>query len=322
MAGDARLLVSLPEEWAAEVLERKLPGIAVEFVHARSEGPWPAAEALWVGSLPREFPQWRSGSTPRLRFIQRMFTGLDEFPFDRIPPQVAVAGNVGGYAPFVAEHAVLLVLALLHDLETARTMVADGRLRPPPPNRYLTGQRVLLLGFGEIARELSVRVRALGARVDGLSRDGAARPGAERMFPASRLAEALSEADVVVDCRPLTRATRGTIDAAALGRMRPDAVFVNIGRAGTVDPEALYHHLRSHAEFRAGTDVWWDEEFGSGRLTTRYPFSELPNFLGTPHIAAMGREARQYAADRAVENLARFFSGAGPAHLSDRTEYV
>ena len=321
MTAPARLLVTVPAEPTRALLERVVPRIAIDYVQPEARGPWPEVEAMLVGTLERELPGFEASQTPRLRFVQRLFTGLDEFPFERLPEHVAVAGNVGAYAPFVAEHAVLLTLALLHDLEDSRAMVRAGRLRPPPPSRSLVGRTALLLGFGEIARELSTRFRALGMRVEGVSRTGTPSEGAATMYPADRLLEALSGATVVVDCRPLTNRTRGTINSAAFARMREDAVFVNVGRAGTVEEEALYRHLTAHPGFRAGTDVWWTEEFVSGRLTTRFPFADLPNFLGTPHVAGIGKDARDRATERAAANLARFFSGATPLHLVDRTEY-
>ncbi|MGI0132315.1 MAG: NAD(P)-dependent oxidoreductase [Thermoplasmata archaeon] len=319
--GPPRLLVSLAADLARPTLARRLPSVPVEFATPESAGPWPEVEAMLVGTLAREIPQWSASMTPHLRFIQRLFTGLNDFPFERVPPTVEVAGNVGAYAPFVAEHAVLLTLALVHDLEGSRALVHAGLLRPPPPNRHLIGRTALLLGFGAIARELAVRFHALGMRVEGVARRPGVDPRAERIWAADEILDALPGADVTVDCRPLTRLTRGSIDAAALARMRPDSVFVNVGRAATVDQEALYRHLVAHPGFRAGTDVWWDEDFQAGELRARFPFAELPNFLGTPHIAGIGKEARARALEMAVENLARFFDGERPRHIADRTEY-
>ena len=110
-------------------------------------------------------------------------------------------------------------------------------------------------------------------------------PELEAVYPADRLEEALADTDFVFDVRPLTRATRSSIGAKQLGRMRGSATYVNVGRAGTVDEEALYRHLSTHPDFRVALDCWWDEDYAAGTLAQRFPWTELPNFIGTPHSA-------------------------------------
>ncbi len=322
MPAGFRLLVTVPpsDHLRAE-LARLLPAVPAGFVTDPAAGPWPTVEAMLVGNPRREVPGWDPTLVPSLRFVQRIFTGLDEFPFDAFPPTVEIAGNAGGYGPFVAEHAIALLLAVTHNLPQNLALVRAGKLRPPLANRYLRGATVLVLGFGSIGHEIARRLRALGARVEGLSRTGRADPDAEAMYAATELRTALARADAVIDCRPLTRATKGSIDAGALAVMRPDAAFVNVGRARTVDEGALYEHLRTHPGFRAATDVWWDEDFAGGALRSRFPFPELPNFLGTPHVAGIGAAARDHAESAALENLVRFFRGERPRFIADPREY-
>jgi len=56
-------------------------------------------------------------------------------------------------------------------------------------------------------------------------------------------------------------------------------------------------------------------------LGSRFPYAELPNFVGTPHVAAVGGASREYAESVAAENLARFFRGESPRFVVDRAEY-
>ncbi|MCI4360191.1 MAG: hypothetical protein L3J91_00645 [Thermoplasmata archaeon] len=302
-------------------IARTLPDTSVAVVDREAIGPWPTVEAWLTGSVPRELPHWTADLTPRLKFVQRLYTGVDGFPFERFPPEVEIAGNVGAFAPYVAEHAVALLLGLTHNVVANADQVRAGRLRPPASNTYLLGRTVLLLGYGAIAREVADRLRPFGPALEGLARSGGSDPGLRRIYPAHQLAVAAGHADVMIDCRPLTATTRGTIDAAVLAGMRPRALYVNVGRAGTVDEAALFDHLRGHPEFRAALDVWWDEDYDSGKLRSRFPFGALPNFLGSPHVAGVGAEARTRAIAMAVENLGRFFSGLRPHHIADRSEY-
>jgi phosphoglycerate dehydrogenase-like enzyme len=141
------------------------------------------------------------------------------------------------------------------------------------------------------------------------------------MYPADRLREAVAQGDFIFEARPLTNLTAGSIGKAELESMRPEAIFVNVGRAGTVDEEALYRHLERHPSFRAGLDVWWNEDYEHGALPSRFPFSQLPNFVGTPHSAGVAPGAEPRVLRLALENLARYFHDGHPAHVVDRREY-
>jgi len=320
---DPRLLLAVKRRDAvAAAVDRRLPGIPAGFLEETGPGEWGAVEAALLGSFAREARSWDPTATPRLRFVQRVFTGVDDLPFDRFPPGVEIAGNVGGFAPFVAEHAVALALAAARSLVTAHAQVAAGTLRPAPENRVLWHRTAVILGYGEIGRGIAARLRGFEVRIVGVNRTGDPAPGCDQMFPASRLREALALAAVAFDARPLTRSTQRTIGAEELRAMPPDAIYVNVGRAGTVDEEALYRHLVDHPTFRAALDVWWGEEFGSGALRQRFPFASLPNLVGTPHSAGFAPPVEAYALESALENLARFFAGERPRYIVDRSEYV
>ncbi len=318
-----RLLVAArPRDEIGAALASQLPGVAWAFRSDPAISDLGGVEAILVGAARREFADVEFAAMPNLRFVQQLYAGVDGFPFARLPPSVRVAGNVGGMAPFVAEHAVALGLAAARDLPNAWAKVREGQLRPAPEHRLIVGRTATILGYGEIGRAIAQRLEAFGAHVVGVNRTGRMAPGVERMYPSDRLRDAVGGADFVFEARPLTRATRATIGRPELEAMSPTGVFVNVGRAGTVDARALFEHLRDHPDFRAALDVWWTEQFETGRLAESYPWSSLPNLVGTPHCAAAGPGVESYALARAVANLARFFEGAPPEHVVDRDEYA
>jgi phosphoglycerate dehydrogenase-like enzyme len=315
------LLVVRARPRVLEAVRRELPKVPFA-VWSEERPPAPnGIEAVLLGSMAREAGGWDPTGYPRLRFVQRMFAGVDDLPFDRFPEGVAIAGNVGGYSPFVAEHAVALALAAARSLRAGHDAVARGRLRPSPEMRTLWHRTVAILGYGSIGREISDRLRGFGARIVGVNRSGTPALGCDEMFSAGRLKEALARADVAFDVRPLTRSTERSIGRAELAAMPADGIYVNVGRAGTVDEAALYEHLVRRPGFRAALDVWWEEDYRAGRLRIGHPFARLPNFVGSPHCAGMVPPVEEYAASRAAENLARFFAGKAPLHLVDRAEY-
>ncbi len=318
-----RLLVAIkPGDPARAAIDAALPDVPWAFEAESTPAAWGQVEVLLLGSFAGRGDDLKGSDLPNLKFVQGLYTGLDGFPFDRFAPEVEIAGNVGGYAPFVAEQALVLALAAARDLNTAREMVQAGRLRPAPDQRTLLGATAAILGYGAIGAEIASRLRPFGARLLAVNRSGTPVEGAERTLPGDRFRELLPEADVVFEVRPLTRRTEGSLGRAELDRMRETAILVNVGRAATVDPAALYEHLRAHPTFRAAFDVWWEEDFRAARLGAPFPLATLPNFFATPHCASALPAAQPRALASALVNLARYFRSERPLFIVDRSEYA
>ena len=180
------------------------------------------------------------------------------------------------------------------------------RWQRPPPYREVTGTTACVVGLGDIGTELARRCIGLGMDVVGVRGDP--RKGHEvvqKIYPSSRIAEAVAGADHVFLALPETSATRGLFDDALLARMKPGACLYNLARGPILDEEALLERLTSGHLGGAGLDVF-DEE----PLPPEHPLWGLENVLITPH--AGGRSVREH--DRLValftENLRRHREGA------------
>ena len=104
----------------------------------------------------------------------------------------------------------------------------------------LHGATVAVVGFGNIGREVAMRLGGIGAHVDrGDAQRLAEIRSRTRWSPTDRLHEALAGADAVVVAVPLNAQTRHLIDARALAALRPHALLINIARGGVVDQAAL-----------------------------------------------------------------------------------
>lgn len=202
------------------------------------------------------------------------------------------AYNAHYNAPFVAQHAIALLLAAAQRLVPIDAALRRGdwgdRARPER-SRHLAGGEALLLGFGAIGRQLAPMLRGLGMRVSALRRLPESDEDGVRVIGPAELPAALARADALLVSLPATPATVGLIDREALGRMRPDALVVNVGRGTVIDEDALYDALASGRLAGAGLDVWWRYPDGpeAQRATppaTR-PFWELPNVVLSPHRA-------------------------------------
>jgi len=165
---------------------------------------------------------------------------------------------------------------------------------------------------GDIGREIARVARAVGMHVIGVSRSGERVPAVERVYRPGYLARAMAAADFVVVVVPLTKKTRGLIDAEALAAMRPDAWLLNIGRGAVVDEAALLEALRTRRIAGAVLDV-----FPTEPLPPEHPLWELDNVVITPHVA--GPSTAQEIAPVFNDNLARWLRGRPLQHVVDRT---
>lgn len=170
-------------------------------------------------------------------------------------------------------------------------------------NRVLTGQSVLLLGFGTIGRRLAALLAPFGGRVMAFRRTPRGDEGVEVVTEIG-LAAALTEADHVVNLLPDSAAARGFMTAARFAAMKPGARFYNVGRGTTVDQPALIAALESGRVGGAYLDVMEPEP-----LPPAHPLWAAPNCFITCHIGGGTGDQDDKLVRHFLENLRRFEAG-------------
>lgn len=223
----------------------------------------------------------------------------------------------------VAEHAVLMVLALLRGAPAWPAAAVSGKytveLMPVLRTRSLRGKRVGLHGFGAVAREIVALLKPFQvdfiACSQGVPRSLFEEHGVE---PCDTLDSLFSRSDVLIECESLTPQTQGSVTAHILNRLPHDAVFVNVGRAQVVDEAALIR-IASEKRLRIGLDVYHQEP-----LSPNSPLAAIPGLLLSPHIAGPTGDTFSCCGDHALENLRRYLnneplSGLVTAEIYDRS---
>lgn len=328
MAGERLVVVSYPaDDEYARINTGVLDGQArVAFLDRVPAGERAAllgqAAALLSWNPERELPPGSFQQAAGLDFLQLLSAGVDHIDLAAIPPRVTVAGNVGAYAPPIAEYVLAMTLALARRLPQRDAALAEGRWEQAEPVLTLDGAVCGVLGFGGIGKATARLMRAFGARIHAVNSTGRSDEPAEFVGTLADLDQVLAAADVLVISVPLTRATRGLIGARELGLMKPEAILVNVARGDIVDERALYEHLRDHPGFGAGLDVWWQEPGPGEKFATRYPLLGLPNLIGSPHNSGAVAGVQQHAARQAAENVARYLRGDQPRGLVRREDYL
>jgi len=168
--------------------------------------------------------------------------------------------------------------------------------------RILRGDKVLLVGYGAIARRLSELLAPFRVEINGLRRTVS---GDEPVstYPISRLDEHLAWADHVVNILPLNPTTKLIFQRREFELMKPGAVFYNIGRGDTVDQPALISALESEHLSAAYLDVCSPEPLPAGD-----PLWSTKNLFLAPHLGGGMQNELQVLLDHFVENHRRFVS--------------
>lgn len=180
----------------------------------------------------------------------------------------------------------------------------------------LAGKTMLLIGIGEIGERTAQIARALDMGVIGMRHNpDHDTPGVSEMVGPDELLAVLPKADIVVSTVPLTTETQHMMDQAAFAAMKKGAYFINIGRGGTVDQEALIQALRSGKLAGAGLDVFEEEP-----LTSDSPLWELDNVLLTPHASGATPQYNERAFALFLDNLQRYQAGAKLRNVVDKSK--
>lgn len=246
-----------------------------------------------------------AGAAPRLRWIHIIGAGIEPLlPLDWLPRGMVLTNNSGVHAEKIRESALMVLLML-----NARLPAIVGNQRKAHWDAIFTpriaGKTVLIIGLGQMGSAVASAARALGLRVLGVNRSGAAHEGVDRVVPEGELDRALPEADFVVLAAPLTPETRNLLDRRRIALMKKGAGLFNIGRAGSLDHAALVEALRSGALSGAVLDVHDPEP-----LPPSSPLWQAENVILTPHVTSDDLDSylpKTY--DLVFENAARLLRG-------------
>lgn len=276
---------------------RYAPKLAGERAALLAEAPH--ADALIVRNRTRVDAELIAAAS-QVRVVGRLGVGLDNIDLAACGARgIVVIPATGANARSVAEYVVCAAMLLLRGAYLSTAAVAEGRW----PREALSGGRELggktlgAVGFGLIGREVAALAGALGMQTCAFD------PVPSGDAPEVRrcgLEELLRQSDVVTLHVPLTRETRGLLDAQRLALMKTDAVLVNTARGGIVDEAALAAALHAGRLGGAALDVFADEPLPAGS-----PLAGAPNLLLTPHIAGLTRESNVRVSTMIAQRVAQ-----------------
>lgn len=271
-----------------------------------------AGEADYYLGLARHMGSEFFRAAPKLRLVQLLSAGYDHVDLEAArKAKVPVCNNGGANAIAVAEHTILLMLAVQKKLVRFHNDVVAGKWRGAPGEVRvfeLAGKTLGIVGLGNIGKKVARRAAAFDMRV--LYYDIARLTEAQEDALGVRfglLGELLRAADVVSLHVPLDDTTRKLIGARELALMKPSAILVNTCRGPVVDEEALVKALATNQIAGAGLDVMVDEP-----PAPNHPLFALPNVTLTPHSAGPTWENWTARFRNGFDNIQRVAAGGQP----------
>jgi len=249
-------------------------------------------------------------SATKLRLVQLLSAGYDHVDIEAArKAKVPVSNNGGANAIAVAEHTIMLMLAVYKRIVRFHNDVVAGKWRAGNPNDSrvyeLAGKTLGIVGLGNIGKKVARRAAAFDMKIQyydivRLNEDQEDALGARFAL----FEELLRSSDVLSLHVPLTDGTRRMMGAREFALMKPGAILVNTCRGPVVDEDALHRALTQKQIAGAGLDVFVEEP-----PKPNHPLFALPNVTLSPHSAGPTWENWTARFRNGFDNIQRVAAG-------------
>ncbi|MBE9546086.1 MAG: phosphoglycerate dehydrogenase [Proteobacteria bacterium] len=240
----------------------------------------------------------------KLKVIGRAGIGLDNVDVDAASKRgIMVMNTPGGNTITTGEHAISLMLSLARNIPQASASMKSQKWE----KKRFMGAEVYnktlgIIGIGRVGS--IVADRALGIKMNVIAYDPFISPeAAEKMgITLVTVDELLKDSDFISVHAPMTKETKGMVDAAAFAKMKDGVFIINCSRGGIVNERDLYDALVSGKVAGAALDVFEEEP------TTNWDLVSLDNVIATPHLGASTDEAQRNVAIAIAEQIVNYLT--------------
>lgn len=284
-------------------LEQKLPGVLIQ---CWPELPQPEDVTFAVAW---QQPENIWAQLPNLRAVSSYGAGCDGLIMDdNLPATIDICRIVDPHlAQLMSEYVLATILSYRCRLWLFTAQQTKANWRPKGRHK---GNRVVILGVGQIGTVVANRLLSNGFEVTGWSRTKKHKDF--HCFAGdSELALALADADYVVNLLPNTPATKGLVNQRLFSYLPNSAVLINVGRGDTLNEQDLIVALEQQQLQAAILDVFSQEP-----LAEDHPFWYHPHIHITPHIAAVTDVAT--VVEQLAENYLNVTHGKPLMHQVDK----
>lgn len=249
---------------------------------------------------------------PSIEWVHVRSAGIDFVVSDDLLERTANIPVTNAKGQFSSSLAEYCLMACSYFAKNVPRLMEQQRskLWQKYPIEELRGKTLGIIGYGDIGRACAKLATVYGMRIVALRRH----PFLSKDDPycdvtygrdKNSLNQLMAESDYIVCSTPSTVETRGMVNEVAFDNVKPNAVFINLGRGPVVDQAALIAALKTNKLKGAALDVFVEEP-----LPESSELWDMPNVLLSPHnmdqTATFMHEATEFFLQ---ENLPRFVCG-------------
>ena len=286
-------------------------GEKCEFVFAENETGDSITTAEVVIGEPEEPELQKAG---KLRWVQLTWAGADKYTkMKTFPTGVTLTNASGAFGKIISEYVIGNIIALYRGFPVYWKNKKERLWVQNRSSDTIYGKNVLILGTGDIGRNIAHRIKAFETNVTGIKRTAVSEhPGQlkdfDQIYDLTALDLQLQKADIVIGCLPGTLETKGLLNYDRLHSMKKEAILVNIGRGSLIPTEDLIRVLEEDRLKGVVLDVFETEP-----LPETSPLWNMENVFITPHIAGPSfggnAEVQDMIWNICMENMERYLNG-------------
>lgn len=217
-----------------------------------------------IGDDPATRAVFEAGVAGRLKAAVKWGVGVDNVDFAACRDlSIPITNTPGVFGREVADVAMTYLVGLARETYRIDREIRQRHTWPKPAGISLWNKTALVVGFGDIGRQVVKRMLAHDLRVlvSDPARSGEDIPDDVEMV---RYEQGLAQADFVVFCVPLNSETHHMFDMDALEQVKPGIRLINVSRGPVVQEKALVEGLEKGLVHSAALDVFEVEPLPEG----------------------------------------------------------
>ncbi|WP_191559599.1 D-2-hydroxyacid dehydrogenase [Metabacillus idriensis] len=297
--------VKLPA-YLKEELEKEFPEDHFDFDKKINEVQKEIAETEVILTYGEDLSAEIIGQAKKLKWVMVASAGMDKLPFEAlIDKNVLVTNAKGVHKIPMAEYTISMMLQISRESQQLAANQQARKWDRRVQMHELHGKTIFILGTGAIGTEIARLSKAFGMKTIGMNTSGRSVEFFDEIHIFSRLEEGMKKADFVVSVLPSTKETKELLNYKTFQWMKPDSIFINIGRGDAVCESDLVKALKEGIVKHAVLDVFAEEP-----LKEDHPFWGMENVTVTPHLSGITKNYLPRAMDIFKRNLVFYKDGS------------
>lgn len=183
----------------------------------------------------------------------------------------------------VADHALALLLAITRKTSFLSKYGVEAKFDFQPIE--LNNKRALIIGYGNIGKNIAKRAISFGLKVDILTNKIIAKGDFSNSYLFKDFYKIIHKPKIIFIASPLTRKTKNLFCSKTFNLIKQKPIIINVSRGEIISTEDLIRSLNMNIIQAAALDVTSPEP-----LPLNNELYKMSNVIITPHIASISKE--------------------------------